>query len=897
MTSQPDDVSPAEPMQGALRAAFRPMAESVLGRLHRQAGVKSRIHLPEEPGDEPPLLSLPPGGPDAQDDSRYGITGEIAKGGVGIVYQARDRNLGREVALKVLRPEHARNAQALERLVEEAQIGGQLQHPGIVPIYGLGIQPDGRPYFAMKLIKGRTFAALLADRRSPDENLPELLRIFEQMCQAMAYTHSRGVIHRDLKPSNVMVGGAGEVQVVDWGFGKVLGRTDPLAPRPASATVVATLRSAGEGSNSIVGSVMGTPAYMPPEQALGRIDALDERCDVFALGAILCEILTGKPPYVGAPEDLLTKAAQGRLDEATERLEATDADPDLVALCLRALSPMRGDRIRHAGEICRVLEGHFTAAEERARAAEVHAVEEQARLERERRAAVWERRAKRRARLLSAALVIAVGAVGGTWIWRERAAASRADRLHPDVHAALDEASHAAGGKDWARAEAAALRAEALAGESPLLADERNRAASLARQASAEAERAARRRLLLDGLQRAFDLVWNGAGRQVEADDAHLEAYRSAGIDVESTPPQTVAELVQAEFPDLSARIRRDLDEWGRLRLAIVDMERDASIPFALAGALDDDAWRRGFRAAALADDRVTLRALPTEGRDDEDKLLLASVLGAGDQADKRQALVTLRELSARHLGDFRVRYRTGSVAAWLEGDDQARDDGIEELSAALALRPACVPARLMLVDVLVAAGEMEGAVEHAREAVRLWPGSARSLLTLAHALEESGDFVGARHVAREAAQLDPASYSAQHHLARIAMRLGENEEAIARCRAVLGLKPDYGPAHMNIALVLYRSGDFAGAALEASEAARLMPAYQDAWAITLLSQLELGQFDAAARTLERAREHVGGDERWGLLVESVGRRQKLADDLSEALAAVAADPRSVALA
>jgi serine/threonine-protein kinase len=307
-------------MDGALRAAFEP-GESVLARLQRSTGVTSRILLHDPPQDESPLLRVGgAGGPGADDDGRYRIVGEIAKGGVGVVYKARDIDLGRDVALKVLRREHASNPQVLERLVEEAQIGGQLQHPGIVPVYGMGLWGDGRPSFAMKLIKGRTLAAMLHEREDPSSDLPRFLRVFEQICQTIAYAHTRGVIHRDLKPSNVMVGGFGEVLVVDWGFGKVLGREDPLAQRTAERTIVATVRSKGEGSDSVAGSVMGTPAYMPPEQALGQVETLDERCDVFALGAILCEILTGAPAYVGAPEDLLVMAAQARLDGAHERL-------------------------------------------------------------------------------------------------------------------------------------------------------------------------------------------------------------------------------------------------------------------------------------------------------------------------------------------------------------------------------------------------------------------------------------------------------------------------------------------------------------------------------------------------------------------------------------------------
>ena len=140
------------------------------------------------------------------------MLGEIARGGVGVVYQGRDVDLGRDVAMEVLHEEHLGHADMLRRFVEEAQIGGQLQHPGIVPVYELGLMADERPYFTMKLVKGRTLAALLAARETPSSNRGDLIEVFEAVCQTMAYAHSRGVIHRDLKPANIMVGTFGEVQ-------------------------------------------------------------------------------------------------------------------------------------------------------------------------------------------------------------------------------------------------------------------------------------------------------------------------------------------------------------------------------------------------------------------------------------------------------------------------------------------------------------------------------------------------------------------------------------------------------------------------------------------------------------------------------------------------------------
>ena len=154
--------------------------------------------------------------------SRYQLFGEIARGGMGAIWRGRDPELGRELAVKVLLEQHRNDPTLVRRFIEEARIGGQLQHPGIVPVHELGTFPDARPYFTMKLVTGRTLAELLAARAQIDEDRPRFLGIFEQICQTMSYAHARGVIHRDLKPGNVMVGSFGEVQLMDWGLAKVL---------------------------------------------------------------------------------------------------------------------------------------------------------------------------------------------------------------------------------------------------------------------------------------------------------------------------------------------------------------------------------------------------------------------------------------------------------------------------------------------------------------------------------------------------------------------------------------------------------------------------------------------------------------------------------------------------
>ncbi|HKB39531.1 MAG TPA: serine/threonine-protein kinase, partial [Gemmataceae bacterium] len=350
---------------------------------------------PEAPADsESPAAALdttpesPSARASAEQVGRYRVLGEIGRGGMGAVLRSHDPELGRDLALKVMRGDYAGQSEAVQRFCEEAQVGGQLQHPGTVPVYELGRAEDGRPYFTMKLVKGETLAKLLKERSSPAQDRPRFLKIFEQVCQAVAYAHSKGVIHRDLKPSNVMVGAFGEVQVMDWGLAKVLNpaATPERATQPEIGTTVASAvkvsRSDSGSAETQEGDVLGTPAYMPPEQALGEIGRVDQRADVFSLGAILCEILTAAPPYLGGDRiAVVRQARRAELSDALVRLDTCDADEELVGLARRCLSAELNDRPRDAGEVARSVEAYLAGVEERARQAELERAAAEARAE------------------------------------------------------------------------------------------------------------------------------------------------------------------------------------------------------------------------------------------------------------------------------------------------------------------------------------------------------------------------------------------------------------------------------------------------------------------------------------------------------------------------------------
>ncbi len=400
---------------------------------------------------------------------RYTLGDEIARGGMGVVYRAADAVLGREVAVKVLQERCGPDSGTARRFADEARITGQLQHPGIPPVHDLGALPDGRPFLVMKLIKGTTLAALLAERADPAAERGRFVAVFEQVCQALAYAHAHHVIHRDLKPANVMVGAFGEVQVMDWGLAKVLGpgqRPNHDPEETAGGTRVASLRDS-DGSFTQAGSVLGTPAYMAPEQAAGAVGKVDARSDVFGLGAILAVILTGKPPFAaGSAETVRVLSAQGRLEACFARLDGCGADPELVALCRRCLSPSPSERPADAGAVARAVADLRTAADERARRAELDRVK----AEGEKVAAQLQAAEQKKRRWVQLALFAAVAALvlgGGAFAWwsggQAQAVRERHGRNAEAVAGLLDQCEDALRGGDSRRAavtlEAAQKRA------------------------------------------------------------------------------------------------------------------------------------------------------------------------------------------------------------------------------------------------------------------------------------------------------------------------------------------------------------------------------------------------------------------------------------------------------
>jgi hypothetical protein len=846
-------------------------------------------------GDGPAATAGPP-------EAGYDLGDEVGRGAMGVVFRARDRGLDREVAVKLLQDRYPAGSAAAARFLEEARITGRLQHPGIPPVYAVGVWADGRPFLAMKLIRGDTLDDLL---RADGPHPTRWLGVFESVCHAVGYAHSRGVIHRDLKPANVMVGAFAEVQVMDWGLAKVLG--GPADPGPPGGGEAGPPADA-DASLTAAGSVLGTPAFMPPEQAEGELHRVGPRADVFGLGAVLCALLTGRPPYDGAAAaDVRLAAARGQTAGAFARLDRCGAEPGVVDLCKRCLA---------ADPAARPADGTAVGVElARLRA---DAADRARELERELAAAAAravEQRKRRRVQLALAATVLAflaAAGVGGWLVDRERAA-RRADELERDAAVAARRGTTE---RDVTAAlnEVAALRRQ---GEGQ--ADDPDRwglTLAAARSAQKRAEGLLAAGVPTDDLTRQVGESLAGLDRDErdqkllaacdrisDEDDVRFllptdvlsgraavryrEAFGKYGLDLTAVPTADAVNWIRAHR--FRHRVTDAVRAWHRgSPLFNTDWEPPPPEEIAkhppgtfkppptvreiLDPVLDgvtDDPFAREWWAAERTGDRAAVEALlarPELARMSS-RELAALAEGGGGTLARYKGLDAAAKVAAlaydRFPGEFWVHMRLGLGALEKKGKaDEAA--AVRHMTAAVAARPRSMAARLGLAMVLSGpeADRPEGR-RHALAAADLDPASGFPHMILSFMCFAQDDWAGGVAAVREMIRRDP---DVGFFMAAVSLNLAvpgaagpDRAEGDALIDALVADYPDRPEPYAMRANRCARRGDARG---ELNDLRRALALNHKPGPQRYVLRVRLGELEQLARWETRLPAVLRGDDR-----------------------------------
>lgn len=861
------------------------------------------VSLPR-PGRETPIAVIPwP----VRRLGRYEIGEVIAEGGMGQVLSARDPELRRDLAVKVILPEYRGHRELVRRFVEEAQITAQLPHPGVVPVHDIGRDEFGLPFLVMKLVRGETLEALLARRASLGEDLVRWVGVFEQVCQTVGFAHSRRVIHRDLKPLNIMVGRFGEVQVMDWGLAKVLSAGSDASPdaHPSEPpSEIETLRQEDAGWHTE--GVLGTSSYMSPEQARGQWALVDRRADVFCLGGILCAILTGQPPYVGnMPEEVKHKAARADVLEAFARLDACGARAELVALAKVCLCPEPPDRPSDAQEVARRVSAYLERLQEELRAVQRTRAARQTPTEEERRQA----------------------------------------EIHDAVTVALAQARALLEKRSEQEADPDRWRATVRAAQTAMV---RARQRVVAGGASAELTQR------VDTLERDTaeasqdcDLVYQldrirmghvGVG-QVQCDGVRaVPLYRAVLADYGIHLEDVAGAAARARSSRLRPALMAALDDWAvwtedgaerrqlaailwgaegeenslRLQWLAMRQRKDGASFAAMARAMDLGSLPAtslvllgryllalGERLAAEQVLRIAQACFPTDFWVHQDLGMLLHSAGPARHADAVQYLSNAAALRTRNaavqvnLGQALA--AGGDVSSAIEcyrkaieldpAEHEAHyqlglalqsqgsvDDAIGCFHKVLYLDPQLAVAHAALGSALQRKGDIDGAILWLQRAIDLDPTNAQAHHTLGLALQAKQEMDGAIDCFHKALDLDPSDPQAHYHLG-LALEKDDPDRAIPCFRRALDLDPQLAAAHAALGSALQRKGDMDGAIRCFERVIDLDSSNVQALHKLGLALQRQGDVDGAIRSFRRVIEfdpnHAQAHYRLGLALQS----------------------------
>ncbi|MBL8900331.1 MAG: protein kinase [Planctomycetes bacterium] len=655
----------------------------------------------------------------SQEDQRlpriegYAVRAVLGSGGMGIVYAARHEKLGRDVALKMLLAGTRAGAEAATRFHREAEAAARLRHPHVVPIFDIG-DCEGAPYFTMELVEGGSLAQQLA------RELPSVERAVEiaiALADAVQLAHEHGIVHRDLKPANVLLDREGVPKITDFGLARLLDEDERLT------------RS---------GAPLGTPSYMAPEQSRGVAGAAAPSVDIYALGAVLHELLTGRPPFRGTtPTETLRLALEVEPERPSRSRPEVSRDLDIICLKCLEKDPLR--RYASARELADDLRRFRDGQPIRARALGLGE-----------RAMRWARRHRLGAVLVLSALVTLT--LLATLGLREWSAARERDRTLASEVARLDAVRELQ--RSGRLSEARAILAQVkLASASPLQARRERLHADLVLEERLSSLRLAR------GHSPRLDRF------DEKTDRAYEQTLREAGLgSLEDAPTEIAARIATS-----AARraLIEALDDW---MLCIRDRSRLARL-LAIARCVDPEPWRDRLRDPAGWSERARLEALAADPSCATQPVPLLLVLAGLLHDAGGDGTGFLRRVQKQHADDYWVNF---TFAEMLGNDDEA----IEYHRAALALRPKEHAAYVNIAVALSERGRLEEATDYWRRAVELTPDATHARLDLAQALFRVRRFEEAREEAEEVLQREPANAKAHHVFAAALVGLGEYAEA-----------------------------------------------------------------------------------------------------------------------
>jgi Flp pilus assembly protein TadD/tRNA A-37 threonylcarbamoyl transferase component Bud32 len=803
---------------------------------------------------------------------RYELGEELGRGAFAIVHRAWDKELRRDVAIKIPRQELLDSNQLHSRVLREAHSAARLRHPAIVSIHEVVADPDAL-FIVYEFVGGPTLDAVLHETTPAAQQIAQWAA---RLADAVDYAHQCGVIHRDIKPANVLMDQGGEPKLTDFGLARQLDAQALLTQE---------------------GDLLGTPAYMAPEQVRGESGAIDARTDVYALGVVLYEALAGQLPFAGSGASVFDRILHA--EPPAPRAARRTIPADLETICLKAMAKEPNRRYQTAGALADDLRRFLEHRPIQAR-----------RIGPAGRIVRWCRRQPAQAALAAALIVLATGAIAGG-LWYERARATRTAEIRSGIERAWSEAStlaHEAARLRHQPAEWRALltsamqaidRAEQGAAQDAALVDGdlSRRLAALRMEIDAEERDQQMVARLDDILYHWSDIERGGAGyATVDRLPEYAQAFREYGIPAIEMAPAAASRSIRQRPTVVRERLMAALYAWHGIRSGQPDNPEELAWLGELLVELRLNPWQEKVVTAAAVRDRAALESLAAEADlAAQSPRLLDHLAGALVRENAPTAAVDLlRRSLIYHPSDFWLNHNLASLLA--SSDRPQIDEAIRYFTAAAAVRPNDAGVLCNLGVQLQRAGRSDEAMLCFRKAIGLNPNLALSYTNLANILWEKGDLDGAIANCREAIAVSPKLPVAHFSLGIALRRKGDLVGAVAAYRAALDLQPDYAEAQVNLGVALQLQGDLSGAiaayrsaiacdpkfamassnlgdALVASgdlaaavahfrQAVAVQPDYASAWCGLGLALRDLGEFDESLAALRRGHE-LGSARNW----------------------------------